>query len=168
MTLRVWLAAAVLACCASAASADCKSRVLNDTEDSFASAALARLRSVGVTDLDKVGHAGEHREYDHWIVLGMDSSVFMRTQGGLLDEIGTVLSEPASASEEQKLLLFAAFTMARLSGQPENLVEDQLHQSMRAHPGPSEWAVRLGPSAAAAFTRTAKGLVIKMGKFDCD
>lgn len=157
--------AALALIAASSAHAECQARLLDDTEASFSDAAVARLRPLGIRSIAKAGHAGANGEIDHFVVIGANFSVFLEPEGDLLKEIGVVQTEPAPRVDQQKQILFAAFTLARLTGGSESAIEDQLHRSASSH-GRGSWFEKIG-TAAAAFTRSDNALVIKMGKPDC-
>lgn len=164
----IWntLALGVVICFgASAAVAECRPRLLDDTEQSFVDAALQRMKPLGVMGFRKLtGFKGG--EADQWIVAGLHSTMFTKADGGLLEEVGIVLSIPETRAEQQKQTLFAAFTLARLSGKPEVEIEDQIHRSEIAHPSAGTWVETFG-AATAVITRAEGGLVIRMGKVDC-
>lgn len=161
--MRWWL----LALCAmmpAEANAACQVRTIGETAGKFMPALRALLAADETPDPKWAGV-----EDGVTILTFPGSQVGMRLveKDDRLAEVGTDIVGPINDRDKETFVTVSGAMISHLSDVSEQRVKDDIHAGLHAHPGPGNFLLRWG-GTAASVTRSDQGMVARIGKMDCD
>ena len=109
--------------------AACKELPLGETEGSFIGAVMTRMAATGVGDFFPT--KTDANGFRMYVLIGSDVRVIVRCDGGLLQEVRTLIGEPTTA-ETDRLFTAAAFSIARFSDVTEADAKSELYAMLDA------------------------------------
>lgn len=163
--MRNGLASLALILLAGPAMAACQQRPIGEALPAFRTALDARLAATE----NHLTYLGGQPE-DGAIYEAQPSKAGVRLvaeNGSALNEVGTDAPVSGASTDLDTSMTVAAFTVSRLSAEPEARVKDEFYADLKQHGSAGSWSHRWSGTVAVT-TRTDRALVVRIFKADCD